>query len=61
MGASLAMAIGLVLVLEGLMPFIAPAAWRDMMAKLLALADGQIRFIGCTLVVSGVALITLFG
>lgn len=41
------------LVLEGLMPLVAPAAWRDMFRRLLALSDGQIRFIGLSLVGGG--------
>lgn len=41
------------LVLEGLMPLLAPAAWRDMFRRLLALSDGQIRFVGLSLVGGG--------
>jgi uncharacterized protein YjeT (DUF2065 family) len=41
------------LVLEGLMPLVAPAAWRDMFRRLLALSDGQIRFVGLSLVGGG--------
>jgi uncharacterized protein len=40
------MALALMLVLEGLLPFISPAAWRNMFAQLLAMRDGQIRFFG---------------
>ena len=36
-----------------LMPLLAPAAWRDMFRRLLALSDGQIRFVGLSLVVGG--------
>jgi len=39
-------ALALVLVFEGLMPFIAPAAWRRMFTQMLKLQDGQIRFFG---------------
>ena len=39
-------ALALVLVLEGVMPFISPAAWRGMFQKLLTLQDGQLRFFG---------------
>lgn len=41
------------LVLEGLVPLLAPAAWRDMFRRLLALSDGQIRFVGLSLVGGG--------
>ena len=59
MGAALAMAIGLVLVIEGLMPFIAPARWRDMLQKVSALADGQIRFFGLSMMLAGLAVLAL--
>lgn len=61
MGASLAVAIGLVLVLEGLMPFVAPTRWREMMTKVLALADGQIRFFGLAMVLAGLGVVAVFG
>jgi len=41
------------LVIEGLMPLLAPATWRDMFRRLLALSDGQIRFVGLSLVGGG--------
>jgi len=41
------------LVLEGLMPLVAPATWREMFRRLLELSDGQIRFIGLSLVAGG--------
>ena len=42
------MAIALMLVLEGILPFTFPNAWRDTFRKLVELDDGQIRFIGST-------------
>lgn len=53
MASSIGLALALMLVLEGLMPLVAPAAWRDMFRRLLALSDGQIRFIGLSLVGGG--------
>ena len=57
--ASLGLAVALVLVLEGLMPFIAPARWRDMFRRLLELSDGQIRFFGLTSIAIGLVLLLL--
>ena len=57
MTESLLLAIGLMLVLEGLMPFAAPAQWRDAMARVARLRDGQIRFIGLGAIVLGLLLI----
>ena len=50
-------ALALMLVLEGLLPFIAPAAWRDTFLRLASMADGQIRFIGLTSMVIGLLLL----
>ena len=41
-----AILVALVLVVEGLMPFLAPRAWRETFRKLTEMSDGQIRFIG---------------
>jgi len=41
-------AIGLLLVIEGGLPFAAPAIWRDGFRRMLELSDGQLRFIGAT-------------
>jgi hypothetical protein len=51
--ASVGLALALMLVLEGLLPFLAPATWREMFRRLLDLSDGQIRFIGLALILSG--------
>jgi hypothetical protein len=39
-------ACGLVLVLEGLLPLLAPDTWRDAFRRLTELTDGQLRFVG---------------
>jgi uncharacterized protein len=46
MFASLLTAFGLMLLIEGLLPLLAPGAWRDTFRRILELRDGQIRFIG---------------
>jgi uncharacterized protein len=50
-------ACALVLVLEGILPLIAPRIWRDAFRRLTELSDGQLRFIG--LISIGVGVITL--
>jgi uncharacterized protein len=52
-------AIALVLVIEGLLPFIAPGAWRRMFEQVLKLHDGQIRFYGLGSIVLGLVLLWL--
>ena len=59
MFASLGLAVALVLILEGLMPFLAPARWRDMFRRLLELSDGQIRFFGLASIAIGLVLLLL--
>ncbi len=46
MDRSWLLALGLVFIIEGLLPFIAPGAWRQTMARVAMLKDGQIRFMG---------------
>jgi uncharacterized protein len=54
-------AIGLMLVIEGLLPFLSPSSWRANFARLLQFSDGQLRFIGLASVLLGLLLITLRG
>ena len=44
----------------GLLPFIAPNAWRETFRRLIAMSDGQIRFIGLTSMLVGLILIMVF-
>ncbi len=53
-------ALGLALVLDGAMPFLSPAAWRRMLERLLAMSDGQLRFMGLTSMLIGVAVLVVF-
>ncbi|CAG1002695.1 hypothetical protein BURK1_02986 [Burkholderiales bacterium] len=48
-------ALALVLVLEGLMPFVAPRAWRETFRRMTELSDGQIRFVGLVSIAVGLA------
>jgi uncharacterized protein YjeT (DUF2065 family) len=50
-------ALGLMLVLEGMMPFLFPGVWRETLSKLSQFKDGQMRFIGLILMLSGLLLI----
>lgn len=46
-------ALALVLVLEGLLPFLSPRGWRQTFQKLLLLRDGQLRFFGLVSILLG--------
>jgi len=50
-------ALALMLVLEGLLPFLSPKAWRQMFERALKLGDGQIRFIGLSSMLVGLLLL----
>ena len=54
-------ALALVLVFEGLLPFVNPGAWRRVFERALQLSDGQIRLLGLASLASGVALLLIFG
>lgn len=54
-------AVALVLILEGLLPFLNPAAWRRLFEKALQMTDAQIRLVGLSSLVAGVILLALFG
>ncbi|MFL2667438.1 MAG: DUF2065 domain-containing protein [Burkholderiales bacterium] len=55
-----AIALALVLIIEGMLPFLSPSMWRDTFARLLNMSDGQLRFFGLTsMVVGSIALIIL--
>ena len=60
MGDLLLAAVALMLVLEGLLPFLSPQIWRQMFERATRMSDGQIRFLGLTCMVVGVALLLLF-
>jgi hypothetical protein len=50
-------AAALMLVFEGLLPFLSPSAWRSVFERATKLSDGQIRFIGLSSMVIGVLLL----
>jgi len=58
-GSTWLAALGLALILEGLLPFIAPSAWRQAFTQLMQMADGQLRFFGLMAVGGGLLLLWL--
>jgi len=54
---SLLAACGLVLVLEGLLPLLAPRAWREAFRRLTELSDGQLRFVGLFSLAIGIVIL----
>ena len=59
MATTLLMALALMLVIEGLLPFLAPRLWRETFQRLMQLSDGQIRFFGLTSMIAGLILLVI--
>ena len=53
-------AIALMLVLEGMLPFLSPQTWREAFKKLTEINDSQIRFVGLTSMLAGILLLIIF-
>ena len=51
--------LAMMLVIEGLLPFVLPNLWRETFRKMVLLTDGQLRFIGITSMLFGLLLLYL--
>jgi uncharacterized protein YjeT (DUF2065 family) len=60
MVTTLLLAFALMLVIEGMLPFLAPKVWRETFRRVIEFSDGQIRFIGLSSMLVGVVILTLF-
>ncbi|KAA0262650.1 DUF2065 domain-containing protein [Hafnia alvei] len=56
MNSTIWMALGLVLIVEGLGPMLFPRVWRRMIATMTQLPDGVLRRYGGGLVVAGLVI-----
>ena len=61
MAATFLMALALMLVIEGLLPFLAPSLWRETFSRIIKMSDGQIRFFGLTSMLIGLLLLLISG
>jgi len=52
-------ALALMLVMEGMLPFLAPTAWRQAFQRMIGMRDGQIRFMGLASMLAGLLLLAL--
>ena len=57
MATTLLMAIALMLIIEGVLPFLAPNLWRDTFRRITQMSDGQIRFVGLSSMIVGLLLL----
>jgi uncharacterized protein YjeT (DUF2065 family) len=54
---TLLMAFALMLIIEGLLPFLAPSLWRETFRRITEFSDGQIRFFGLSSMLVGLLLL----
>jgi len=59
MGTTFLLAFALMLILEGVLPFLAPKVWRETFRRITQLSDGQIRFIGLSSMIVGLLLLAV--
>ncbi|KRH78843.1 hypothetical protein FERRO_18410 [Ferrovum sp. JA12] len=52
-------AIGMLLILEGIMPVIAPRQWRNTLLKLTQLSDVQVRWVGVIAMILGIVILQI--
>jgi uncharacterized protein YjeT (DUF2065 family) len=57
MGTTFIMALALMLILEGVLPFLAPNLWRDTFRRITQMSDGQIRFVGLSSMIVGLLIL----
>jgi uncharacterized protein YjeT (DUF2065 family) len=57
MGTTFLMALALMLILEGVLPFLAPNLWRDTFRRITQMTDGQIRFVGLSSMLVGLLIL----
>jgi uncharacterized protein YjeT (DUF2065 family) len=52
-------ALALMLVFEGLLPFLSPQRWRQLFEQATRLSDGQLRFLGLGSMIGGLLMLLL--
>ena len=50
-------ALALMLIIEGVLPFLAPGLWRETFRRIIEMSDGQVRFIGLASMLAGILLL----
>ncbi len=59
MGTTFVMAFALMLIIEGVLPFLLPTLWRDTFRRITEFTDGQIRFFGLSSMLAGLLILYL--
>ena len=58
-GEALVTGLAIFLIAEGLLPLLAPRAWREVFVRVLQFNDGQVRFFGLVFVGLGLLMLWL--
>jgi uncharacterized protein len=56
-GKYLLTALALMLIIEGVLPLLAPGLWRETFRRITEMSDGQVRFIGLVSMFAGLFLL----
>jgi uncharacterized protein YjeT (DUF2065 family) len=59
LGEILVPALALMLIMEGVLPFLSPTAWREAFSRMIQFKDGQLRFMGLVSMLAGLLLLFL--
>jgi uncharacterized protein YjeT (DUF2065 family) len=59
LASSLLVAISLMLILEGIMPFLYPQRWRRLVAQLAQISDANMRWLGLFSMLLGLVILWL--
>jgi hypothetical protein len=59
LGDILVPALALMLIMEGVLPFLSPTAWREAFSRMILFKDGQLRFMGLVSMLAGLLLLFL--
>ena len=57
MGTTFLLALALMLIFEGALPFLSPSLWRETFRRIIQMSDGQIRFVGLSSMIVGLLLL----
>jgi uncharacterized protein YjeT (DUF2065 family) len=53
-------ALALMLIFEGLLPFLSPRLWRSVFERATKMSDGQLRFVGLSSMLIGLLLLAVW-
>lgn len=52
-------AIAVAIIIEGIIPFLSPKSWKEVVSKIIQLSDIQIRLLGLAAMITGLLLLNV--